>query len=369
MTQKTSCILLLVLACVAQAADGADDKNPIQVKVDRNGTKAAKVTVDVTIPDPVDNRKEAEERSGILVTRATGKAAQGFAAVLAPKVAAAVTDSGLAVSTSEVGEQNETQQITDARSRGATYLIEVTVASFTSNEVTLLSQPARRLSANLAWRVLDITANNAAVGSGQASDSSVSDTIIAEDEQIAALSDNLARKVGGEIVAKLSRTKAKALQEWPVQVRIKADDLSFPNIVVDENHVVRRSKEPVNVELTGFTLTCDGVVVGTVPSATPVSLPRGLHSLTLERSGFETWKGKVNVREGLVLEPAIRPTEESLNRWRSQTAFLQGLTDGAKLSDAEAEKARGAAESLRNSGFKVKIDAKELPQTVITPLR
>lgn len=341
--------LLLLLAGVLSAAEGAADKGAAPAKVDTRG--------------------EAGERSAVLVTRSTGNSGRGFAAVLAPKVAAQAAESGIAVSTSEVGEQAETQQVADARSRGASYLIDVDVTSFSSREVTLLGQPVRRLSANLTWRVLDISANAAAVGSGQAGDSSVSDTLIAEDEQVATFSAALAKKVGGEIVAKLGAAKAKQPQEWPVQVRIKGDDLSFPNLVIDDNHVVRRAKEPLGVELTGFTLACDGVVVGTVPSATPVNLPRGLRSLTLERPGFETWKGRVDVREGLVLEPAIRPTEESLARWRSQTAFLQGLSDGTKLSDAEAEKVRGAAESLRNSGFRVRIDAKELPQTVITPPR
>jgi hypothetical protein len=234
-----------------------------------------------------------------------------------------------------------------------------------------LSQQSRRLSTNIAWRIIDISANNSAIGSGQVADASVSDTVISEDEQMATLSDQIAQKVGDSITKKINGTKGKQVAELPVQFRIKADELTFPSIVVDENHVVRRSKEPVNVELTGFTLTCDGVVVGTVPSAMPILLPRGLRSITLERSGFETWKGKVSIKDGLVIEPVIRPTEESINRWRSQTAFLQGLADGAKLTDAQAEKVRGLAESLRNSGFKanvnVKVDAKELPESVILP--
>lgn len=369
MNHPTPRLLLILLACAAHAADSADDKSPIQVKVDRNGTKTAKVTVDVTIPDPVDTRKEAEERSAVLVTRGIGKPAQAFGAVLAPKVAAQASESGVSTSPSEVGEQTETQQIVDARSRGANYLIEISVNSFSSSVSTILSQQSRRVTANVAWRVIDITANNAAVGSGQVNDSSVADTIIAEEEQVAALSDAVARKVGVGIVQKLNGTKGRQAAEWPVQFRIRADELTFPSIVVDENHVVRRSKEPINVELTGFTLTCDGVVVGTVPSVTPISLPRGLRTISLERSGFEPWKGKVNVREGLVIEPVIRPTEDSIARWRAQTAFLQGLADGAKLNDAQAEKVRGAAEALRNSGFKtnvnVKVEADELPETVL----
>lgn len=368
---KHSRLLLLFLACALQAAENSADKNPIQVTVDRNGTKTAKVTVDVTIPDPVDTRKEVEERSAVLVTRGIGKAAQAFGAGLSPKVAAQASESGVSISPSEVGEQTETQQIVDARSRGANYLIEISVNSFSSSVNKILSQESRRIATNVAWRIIDISANNAAVGSGQVNDSSVADTILAEDEQIAALSDAVAQKVGVGIVQKLNGTKGKQATEWPVQFRIRADELTFPSIVVDENHVVRRSKEPINVELSGFTLTCDGVVVGTVPAATPISLPRGLRSITLERPGFEPWKGKVNVKEGLVIEPVIRPTEESINRWRSQTAFLQGLADGAKLTDAQAEKVRGAAETLRNSGFKtnvnVKVDAKELPESVILP--
>jgi hypothetical protein len=123
--------------------------------------------------------------------------------------------------------------------------------------------------------------------------------------------------------------------------------------------------------MTGFTLSCDGIVVGTVPAERAPELPKGLREVTLARGGFETWTGRVEVREGLRLEPVIRPSAEGLARWRDQIAFLRGLEDGAKLSDAEAERVRAAAAMLRNSGFRadidVKVDAKELPETVIVP--
>ena len=91
----------------------------------------------------------------------------------------------------------------------------------------------------------------------------------------------------------------------------------------------------------------------------------------MRRAGFETWTRKVELRDGLALEVAATPTPEALARVRGHAAFLAGLADGVRLNAAEVERVKGAAEALRNSGFKVnlKVDAKELPETVVVPAR
>lgn len=315
--------------------------------------------------------KPVSDRSSVLVCRSLSEGGRGFAAKLGPKLAARASSSGVAVSPADNPEAGEGDQVTAARARGASFLIYVKVTSFSAVTTTLLGQERRRLTASVAWRALDIGANPELAGSGQLTDSSLADAVLPAEEQAAGLAAALAEKAGAELAASLAAAKPAVIARLAVPVRVVADGLSLPSITVGPDFRVTRGKEEIPLEMTGFTLTCDGVVVGTVPAERPLELPHGLREVTLSRGGFETWTGRVDVREGLRLEPAIRPTAEGLARWRDQLAFLRALEDGAKLGEAEAERVRAAAAMLRNSGFRtnidVKVDAKELPETVVAP--
>ena len=323
-------------------------------------------------PVPAEEGQPRVGRSAALVTRSLGEGGAAFAAQLGPRLAARASAGGVAVAAAEPAG-DERQQILAARSRGATLLVEAKVTSLAATSATLLGEERRRMSASLSWRVLDIAGDTDLVGSGEASESSLADTVVGAEEQAAGLAGSLAEKAGAQIAARLAGARPAVVARLPVPVRVLADGLSLPALTVGPDFRVARGKEELPLEMAGFTLTCDGVVVGTVPSERAPELPKGLREVTLSRGGFETWTARVDVREGLRLEPAIRPTAEGLARWRDQVAFLRGLEDGARLTEAEAERVRGAAAMLRNSGFRtnidVKVDAKELPETVVAPAR
>ena len=85
----------------------------------------------------------------------------------------------------------------------------------------------------------------------------------------------------------------------------------------------------------------------------------------------------MRVSKNLKLNPVIRPDEAGLARWRSQIGFIQGLTMGSKLDDAQVARLKADAQRLTQSGFKVdlkvdnkqesksdvKVNAKELPES------
>ena len=56
---------------------------------------------------------------------------------------------------------------------------------------------------------------------------------------------------------------------------------------------------------------------------------------------------------------ALEMTDEAYARWKDATAFINGLKNGAKLTDAEVKKLEGEAKMLENSGFKVNVDTDE----------
>lgn len=364
---------LLALTAALSFGQNAEVKTDAKT-VEGGGKTKTTVTVEIDVKNPV-----ASDRSALLVLRANSAPATSFAALLGAKLSAKASGSGVSVSPTENAGQTESQMIIEARGRGASYLIDVTVAQFSTATATILGQEQRRMAATLAWRVIDVSGANSAVASGEAKDFSLNDPVIPAEEQSSALADSLAAKAGEAIAAAFSKAPSRNINDIAVPVSIVADELSFPGLVIGADNVLRRTTENLQVKLTGFTLVVDGITVGTVSGDEPLYLPEGLHVVSLQRNGFETWTQRVRVNKNLKLNPVIRPDEAGLVRWRSQIAFMQGLTMGSKLDDAEVARIKADAQRLTQSGYKVdvkvdrkedtksdvKVNGKELPKTSI----
>ena len=99
----------------------------------------------------------------------------------------------------------------------------------------------------------------------------------------------------------------------------------------------------------------DGVAVGSAPG--PLQAAPGLHEVTLQREGFKDWERTVNIREDLNLTVRLSATDAEIQRFRQESAFLEGLRTQRVLTDAEAEKVRGIAKMFTQSGFRWDIRA------------
>lgn len=367
--------MLTLIACLALAPMLALGQNA-QVRTDAKtvegeGKTKTTVTVEIDVKAPT-----APDRSAILVLRANTAPATSFAALLSAKLASRAAASGVSVSPTENAGQTESQMIVESRGRGANYLIDVTVAQFSTATATILGQDQRRMAATLAWRVIDVTGSNSAVASGEAKDFSLTDPVLPADEQSSALADSLATKAGDAIAAALGKAPTRNINDIAVPVSIVADELTFPGIVINKDNTLGRTTENLQVKLSGFTLLVDGIAVGTVSGDEPIYLPEGLHLVAFQRNGFEPWSQRVRVTKNLKLNPVIRPDEAGLARWRSQIGFMQGLTMGAKLDEAQVARIKADAERLSQSGYRidvrmdrkenvqsdVKVQAKELPE-------
>ena len=306
-------------------------------------------------------------KSAVVITRAEGAAAADFAKALAPRLESELAASGLAVTAADPAADAETQA-RQARARGADVLVEIQVIGVTRTVTESFGQQRRRLAAPASWKATALGGDGSAAGAGRATEASVADTVLAEGEQGDALAEKLASTLAKELVAKVAAAPAKPVASAAVTFRLIADDLALPDIAVDAEGKVTRSEAAARPALAGFTVEVDGVTQG-VAGDIPIRLAPGTREVAVRRAGFEPWTRKVELRDGLVLEIAATPTAEALAKVRAQAEFLSGLANGAKLSAAEVERIRGAAEALRNSGFKVnvKVDAKELPETVIVP--
>jgi len=311
----------------------------------------------------------AADRSALLVVRGFSGESAYFGGLIGPKLSAKSSTTGISVSSVEAKLGTQKEMINEARGRGANFLIDVDVAQFSSATVDILGQKQRRMAATLSWRIIDITGANVAVASGEAKDFNLSEQILPASEQSSNLADSIVSKAGLEIANALKDSATKISKEISVPIVITADELSFPSVVVNKDHVLELSKENLQVKLSGFSILIDGILVGTTDESAAVNLPAGLHDISLERPGFVEWKQRVKVSPGLSLRPVIKPTDQSVAAWREQVKFIQDLTAGAKLTDAQIELINSKAKELSNSGYKVdiKVDAKALPETVIYP--
>jgi hypothetical protein len=309
------------------------------------------------------------DRSAVLVVRGFSGESAYFGGLIGPKLSAKSSSTGISVSPIEAKLGTQKEMINEARGRGANFLIDVDVAQFSSASVDILGQKQRRMAATLSWRIIDITGTNVAVASGEAKDFNLSEQILPDTEQSSNLADSIVSKAGLEIANALKDSATKISKEISVPIVITADELSFPSVVVNKDHVLEVSKENLQVKLSGFSILVDGILVGTTDESAAVNLPVGLHDISLERAGFVEWKQRVKVSPGLSLRPVIKPTDQSVAAWREQVKFIQDLTAGAKLTDAQIELINSKAKELSNSGYKVdiKVDAKALPETVIYP--
>lgn len=135
--------------------------------------------------------------------------------------------------------------------------------------------------------------------------------------------------------------------------------MNIPDVRMVDNNTVFVGKEKLVVEALDVTVELDGVIAGSAPGAFRTS--PGLHKLRLTREGFTPWERTMNVVEGQKLKVALQMSDAGYQRWKDNTAFLESVKNGQKLTDAEAEKLRGEAQMLRQSGHKVdvKVDTKE----------
>ncbi len=79
----------------------------------------------------------------------------------------------------------------------------------------------------------------------------------------------------------------------------------------------------------------------------------GLHKLRVVREGYKPWERTVNFTNGQKLNVGLEMSEAGYARWRDATAFMNGLKNGAKLTDAEVKLLEGKAKMFENSGYKV----------------
>ena len=139
--------------------------------------------------------------------------------------------------------------------------------------------------------------------------------------------------------------------ERDIRVGVFLADLYLPNVKRTTGGEFKVESGQVGLGPMGVTALVDGIAMGTVPGV--VRMSEGMHTLRLERPGFESVERMINVREGLVLDIPMRMSTEGLDRWREESRFLEGLKDLDVLREVQIDKVRALVELMRRTNINV----------------
>lgn len=249
---------------------------------------------------------------------------------------------------------------------GADYLVQVTLSSAGSKKNTVKAYGVNTTndesSVRVTYKILDgntgasltadtVRAARMVQGTANASESN---SDVWND-----LLDEAAKKVAVSLKGRIDRGRiaAPSAAGGLVNVTINTEvaDLVIPDVRIGVENTVTISESKFKVSPMSATVEVDGLAIGSAPGTFEVR--PGLHKLRVTREGFQPWERTVNFTKDMQLNVAMTMSEAGYARWQDATAFLNGLKNGAKLTDAEVRRLEGEAKMLEQSGFRV--DTKE----------
>ena len=127
----------------------------------------------------------------------------------------------------------------------------------------------------------------------------------------------------------------------------------MPEIVMNEQDQLVFSGNELEVIATDAEIEIDGILVGNASPDRPISIPKGIHRMTVRRAGFSSEERMINAHAGMKLTIEVQPTPQEYELWRSQLIFLENAKAGAVLTENERKIAEGMREYLKNSKFEV----------------
>lgn len=381
---KHTCCALVFSAGSLLAQSGDASKTAVQTKTfDQNGQKVTERTITTVVrevaPKPegttvaifVANRagKVADDELGALedyitgrvtdlnVNVISGETALNAVAGMAPGAKANELDAQLAQSTSAVRL---------AQTLGATHLLQVTISGFEDNKRNVDAYGVKAVNeervARVTYKILD----------GNTGASLAADTVRVSKvvQQTANSSSDLSNVLNGlldeaaqKVATSLKRQidKGRLAQTSAAQglvtitITTELADLYIPDVRIGAENTLSISESKFKVSALNATVEIDGIAVGTAPGQ--IQARAGLHKLRVVREGFKPWERTVNLSNGQKLNVPLEMTDAGYARWQDATAFINGLKNGAKLTDAEVKVLEGQAKMFEQSGFKV--DTKE----------
>ena len=258
-----------------------------------------------------------------------------------------------------------------AQMLGANYIIMASINSFGTEKQTIEVYDVKKVSVitslRVSYKILDgvqggtLGGDTIKVSSTKVftENSRIESTVILDDlldEAAVKIAESAGRKVIQPIDV------SSGLAEFTVACGMQdlaQVPVSVPDVQLTANNTVVIGKDRIPVLALNVMVELDGAGIGSTPAAFKAA--PGLHKLRLRRDGFKDFEGTITIYQGQTFNVALQMTDAGYQRWKDNTQFLNSIENNKKLTAAEAEKIRGEAQRLRQSGnmVNVKVDTKQ----------
>ena len=333
--------------------------------------------------------ESTEKRAAIFVANRADKVLDDKVPALEDFISSRITEKGFSVISQEVATDAVSSLLKDSKQTdidqalsnnsaalrlaqmlGADYLIVASISTYGADKKTVDAYGVKAVTVThnlrVTYKILEGTQGGTLAADTCKTSKSIQFTDHSREEAgdlINQLLDEASVCVADSVGKKQIRTVVASAKMVEFSVVCGMQDLaqlpvSVPNIRISEDNTVVKEKENLPVQSLNVMVEIDGAGIGSTPGLFKV--PPGLHKIRLRRDGFKDYEGTINIYQGQTLNIALQMTDAGYQRWKDNTAFLNSIETGKKLTDAEAEKIRGEAQKLRQSGYKVdvKVDTK-----------
>jgi len=391
---KTSSLLLVAVAamslflsgCGKKEANAAEVQKPSAPPPTEPQAVAAQPVAVVAQDSSNDNRRMA----AIFTANHADKTLDDKLLALEDFISSRITEKGFSVISREVAtaavssllkdsKQTEIDKALDnnasmlrlSQMLGANYIIVASISSYGTEKQTTEAYDVKTVtvttSLRVSYKILDgvqggtLGGDIFKVSSKKVftENNRIDSSVIIDD-----LLDEASVKIAESAGTKTIRTIVASSKLAEFTVACGMQDLAqlpvtVPDVELTANNTVVIGKERIPVLALNVMVELDGAGIGSTPASFKV--PPGLHKIRLRRDGFKDYEGTITVYQGQTFNVALQMTDAGYQRWKDNTQFLNSIENGKKLTDAEAEKIRGEAQMLRQSGnlVNVKVDTKE----------
>jgi len=258
---------------------------------------------------------------------------------------------------------------------GADYLVVASIASFGANtravDVYGVKGTFTDTTLRVTYKILDGTTGGSLTADAIKVSASSRQTANAAEQNSDALNellDQASAQLAGSLKTRVAQRRiappAASASLVTIMINTEAADMMIPDVRIGVENTVTISESKFKVSPLAVVVEVDGVAVGTAPGS--ITLRPGFSKLRLTREGFKPWERTINAVNGQTLTVALELSAEGYARWKESTAFINGLKNGAKLTDAHVEKIRGKAKMFEQSGYRVdiKVQTDKSPQLV-----
>jgi hypothetical protein len=265
---------------------------------------------------------------------------------------------------------NNSSAVRLAQNMGVDYLLVASLASFGSEKKNFADGDVKTANVThnlrVSYKVLDAAEGGSLVGDtfkASKTTRATENLQIESSDIVNELLDQVADQVAESLVKKHASITGPFPKSKQIEIAISCGmqdlaqlPLSVADVRVGADGKVAVGKDKLDVQVLDVTVEINGTVVGSAPGAFKV--PPGLNKIRLTREGFSPWERTLNATEGQKLKVALQLSEAGYARWKDNTRFLQNLKNGEKLTDAQVKVLEGQAQMLKQSGFKVDLEAK-----------